>query len=67
MALDEPKENDETFDIDGFTYLMDKQLLEQAQPVKIDFSGFGFRIDCQMDFSAAGSACSACSTAGNCG
>ena len=69
MALDEPKNSDESFDIDGFTYLINKDLLEQAKPVKVDFSGFGFRIDCEMDFTAlgAGSACSACATSGNCG
>jgi iron-sulfur cluster assembly protein len=44
MALDEPKDNDDIFEIDGFTYLIDKHLLASAQPVLVDFSAFGFRI-----------------------
>ena len=39
MALDEPKDSDDVFDIDGFTYIVDKTFMEQAKPVKIDFIG----------------------------
>ncbi len=63
MALDEPKENDETFEIDGFTYLMDKNFLERAKPVKVDYLINGFKLDCGIDF---GSACSSCGTTGTC-
>ncbi|MBW1982143.1 MAG: hypothetical protein JRJ12_13080 [Deltaproteobacteria bacterium] len=37
MALDEPRENDETFEVNGITYLVDTRLLEQAKPIKVDF------------------------------
>ena len=43
MALDEPKETDNVFDIDGFKYIIDKDLMREADPIKIDFSGFGLR------------------------
>jgi hypothetical protein len=42
MALDEPKDNDDIFEIDGFTYLIDKHLLASAQPVLVDFSPSAF-------------------------
>jgi len=63
MALDEPQENDEKFDIDGFQYLINKEFLEKAQPIKVDFLVHGFKLDCGMDFSAG---CSSCGTTGSC-
>jgi len=59
MALDGPRKNDNKFTIDGFDFLVDKELHEKAQPIKVDFTGFGFRIDCQMQFESSGS-CSGC-------
>lgn len=38
LALDDPQVNDQVFAIDGFTYLVDKEFLEAAKPIKIDFS-----------------------------
>ena len=37
MALDEPKDNDDVFDIGEFKYIVEKELMEQAKPIKIDF------------------------------
>ena len=62
MALDEPKDNDEVFEIDGFQYLVNKEFLERAQPIKIDFLVHGFKLDCGIDF---GGACDSCKT-GSC-
>ncbi|MFO7964154.1 MAG: hypothetical protein R6U50_09560 [Desulfobacterales bacterium] len=53
MALDEPKSTDERFEIDGFEYIIDKELMEKAKPIKIDFQGMGFKLDCGLDFSAS--------------
>jgi Fe-S cluster assembly iron-binding protein IscA len=49
MALDEPNDNDEVFEGDSFTVLLDKGLAEQIGGVKIDFRenrwmGSGFLI-----------------------
>ena len=68
LALDEQKESDETYEVGGYTYLVDKVLLEKAAPVKIDFTGFGFKIDCSMEFSRQ-AGCSGCGTSnsGGCG
>ncbi len=44
MALDEPNDSDQIFRVDGFTYLVDKQLLAEAQPILVDFKTIGFYI-----------------------
>ena len=64
LALDEPKDTDNVFDIDGFKYIVDKELMREADPIKVDFSGFGFQFDCGMDLDGA---CTACATSGACG
>ena len=62
MALDEPKETDSTFDIDGFQYIIDKEFLERAQPIKVDFLINGFKLDCSIDFGVA-DGCGSCGSA----
>ena len=44
MALDQQKTNDHAFEFGGFQFLVDKDFLAQAQPIKIDFTGNGFII-----------------------
>jgi hypothetical protein len=66
MALDEPRDNDAKFTIDGFDFLIEKELHDKAQPIRVDFSGFGFRIDCEMQFQSTGSSCSGCGTTKDC-
>jgi iron-sulfur cluster assembly protein len=65
MALDDPKESDETITINGFTFVVDKALLQQAQPIQVDFKQYGFKIDCSLDF--GGGCGSSCSSKGRCG
>ena len=50
MVLDEPHENDEVITIKGITFLMEKELYEQAKPILIDFVGpaGGFRIASEL-------------------
>jgi hypothetical protein len=63
MALDEPKDTDEVFNVNGFKFVMDKDFYEKAKPVKVDFLGYGFRISSSIEF---GSSCSSCGTTGSC-
>ena len=44
MVLDEPNDTDEIFEIDGFTYLINRQMLADVQPITVDFKTIGFRI-----------------------
>lgn len=66
MALDEPKDSDNVFDVNGFQFIMEKEFYEKAQPVKVDFLGYGFKIDSSIEFGADNSMCGSCSTTGNC-
>ena len=59
MALDEPTDLDEEFEVDGYKYIVNKEFLERAKPIKVDFHMYGFKLDCGIDFGAgAGCACS---------
>ncbi|MDH3357294.1 MAG: IscA/HesB family protein [Desulfobacteraceae bacterium] len=64
MTLDEPKDKDTVFDIDGFQFIVDEDFLGEAAPIKVDFSHFGFQIDCAMEFQDG---CSSCGTTSACG
>jgi len=61
MALDEPKETDNVYDIDGFSYIVNKEFMEKAQPIKVDFTEMGFKLDSGINFSASAE-CSSCGT-----
>ena len=63
MALDEPKESDDVYDIDGFTYVVDKEFIKVAQPVKVDFIDYGFRLTSSIKFD---SACGGCGSNSSC-
>ncbi len=48
MALDEPQESDVTFTDQGITFAIEKQLFEDAKPIRVDFvesaNGSGFQL-----------------------
>ncbi len=54
MALDEQHDNDEIYEVEGFQYLVEKEFLEKAQPIKVDYIVNGFKLDCGIDFGAGG-------------
>jgi len=62
MALDEPKTDDRVFEEKGFTFLVAPDLLDEIQPVKIDFvqvgTRSGFKIDSSMAPRSCGTGCS---------
>ena len=60
MVLDEPKDDDKVFDVEGFQYIVDNNLLEKAQPIKIDYLQVGFKIDSSLEFGPQ-SGCGSCS------
>ena len=65
MALDEPKDTDDEFDIKGLKFVVDKEFMEKAEQIKIDFTGMGFHLDSNIDFGP--SACGSCGSGGSCG
>jgi iron-sulfur cluster assembly protein len=62
LALDEPNDNDGTYDISGLTYVVDKELMEQATPIKIDFMGRGLTITSSLVFEEGCGGCGSAST-----
>ena len=64
MALDEPKDTDNVYDVNGFQFIVDKDFYEKAKPVTVDFLGYGFKISSSIEFGPA-SACSSCGSASN--
>jgi len=66
MALVESNEKDETFKVDGLTFMIEKELFEMVKPVKIDFietsRGSGYMIESNLK---KGEGCGGC--AGSCG
>ena len=64
LALDESKENDKVYAIDGITYLVDKVLEEQAKEIKVDYvdpmgrSGFSVTSGLGLGGGSCGTSCS---------
>jgi Fe-S cluster assembly iron-binding protein IscA len=57
LALDEPRDNDEVFDIDDFKFLVDKSFMEKAKPIKVDFIDYGFRLSSSLKLQAGCGGC----------
>ena len=64
MDVDEIKDTDTVFDIDGFQFIIDKDFLKEAKPIKVDYSRFGFQFDCSLEFEEG---CSGCASSSGCG
>jgi len=63
MAVDEKKDGDKIFSIDGIDYLIEEALFSEVQPIEIDFKETGFTIN--SSFVPEGGGCCGCS--GGCG
>ena len=62
MALDEPRDDDEVVSEEGVTFLINKELFDQAKPINVDFvesaMGSGFSISSSL---SSGGGCGSCS------
>jgi Fe-S cluster assembly iron-binding protein IscA len=65
MALDESKDTDEVFTVDGFDYIVDKDFLNEAKPIKVDYLDIGFKVTSSLVLDAGG--CGSCGSSGSCG
>ena len=63
LALDDSHASDSICIAGGFQFIMEKELPEQAQPVKIDYAGMEFRISSSLEL---GNGCRDCGSAGSC-
>ena len=63
LALDEPRENDDTFETGGYTLLAEKALLEASGKITIDMTEYGFSVESENPMGGGGG----CSSSGGCG
>ncbi len=63
MALDEPKDTDDSFDIKGLKFVVDKEFMQKAENIKIDFTGMGFHLDSNLVIEDSG--CGGCGSGGS--
>jgi len=66
MALDESKEGDEVFKKDEITFMIDRELFEQAKPITVDYiisrMGSGFKVTSSLENAGqCGGSCGGCS------
>jgi iron-sulfur cluster assembly protein len=65
MVLDELKDTDEVFKVNGFTMLVDKDLHEQVRSVTVDYVvygvGSGFKLTSEIPIGNGGACSSSCS------
>jgi iron-sulfur cluster assembly protein len=65
MALDEPKDDDEIIKQNKITYIINKELLDKAKPISVDFvesaMGSGFYLSSSLQTGGGcGNSCSTC-------
>ncbi len=73
MALDEPKDNDATYEHGGIKFLVDNALSNQCGVIKVDFieagarSGFAISPAKPLGMGGGGGCGSSCGSGGSCG
>lgn len=60
LALDEPSDEDKTYDTNGYTFCINSELMDTAKEVTIDCTPMGFTVDSAVPFGGM-SGCSGCS------
>lgn len=64
MALDEPRDTDEVLDISGYTFVIEKDLIEKAAPFTVDMTYMGFAISSRLELGGGG--CGGSCSSGSC-
>jgi len=58
LDVDEPQGTDDVFDIDGFQFVINRILLKEAAPIKVDYNTrSGFQFDSSLEFEDGCSFC----------
>jgi len=50
------------YQVEGYTFLVEKSLNQTAAPIEIDGNQFGFRVNSQLNLSQEGGGCSSCTS-----
>ncbi|MBN2231866.1 MAG: hypothetical protein JW781_03475 [Deltaproteobacteria bacterium] len=65
MVIDtDAKDTDAGYRFGEFDFIIDRDLLAEVEPIRIDFNGFGFSID--SSFRAPASSCGGCGSSASC-
>ena len=71
LALDEPKENDESYDNSELTFVVENELMKTCGGIKIDYheDGYksGFAISSSIPIDGGGGGCGSSCSSGGCG
>lgn len=68
LALDQPNDEDSTFDSNGYSFLVNKELLAEGKNFTIEFSAMGFAVLSELQLGGGGCSPSCCSgCGGGCG
>lgn len=70
LALDEPKDSDDLFEVEGYSFIVDKELLAEAKPLALDFACSGFSVNSSLKLEGGGGCgggCSCSGSGGSCG
>ncbi|UJX41827.1 hypothetical protein K9F62_03750 [Desulfovibrio sp. JY] len=57
LSVDAPTGDDTTFTLDGWNFVVNRQLWLQAAPLTVDCDAQGFQIRSSLDFTEAGGSC----------
>ena len=61
VGIDEKRDGDRTFEVDGLTYVIEHGFFEEIKPLTVDFSNNNFTVSAAVSF---GEGCSGCDTTG---
>lgn len=69
LALDEPRDGDDSFELSGYTVIAEKSLLASTGAISIDMNEYGFTVDSENPIEAGSCGSGGCgsSSGGGCG
>jgi len=67
LAMDELKDGDDSFDVEGCTFLVESGLMAKAKPLTVDLSSMGFQVLSSLALPKGGCSTGSCSTGSCCG
>jgi len=69
LALDEPKNDDTTYEKEGLTFLVNNDLMKQCSEIKVDFMDAGYRSGFSISSAVpiGGGGCGSSCSSGSCG
>ena len=64
LALDEARDNDDVFDLNGYTFVVDKELIAMASPISVDMTDYGFSVGSSLQLGGGSCGSGGCGSGG---